>query len=69
MVGDVFVALGIDKGECLMEAEKGDSSAASFMASVNECICERDHKLYTNRDLVNFQNIIVLLCYDKLGHC
>ena len=45
MVGDVFVALGIDKGECL-KIEMGDSSVASFMASVDECICERDHTLY-----------------------
>ena len=46
VVGDLFVALGIDKGECLKEVEKGNSSAASFKASVDEHICERDHKLY-----------------------
>ena len=39
-------ALGIDQGECLREVEKGDSSAASFMASVDEHVCERDQKLY-----------------------
>ena len=31
MVDDLFVALGIDKGE---EVEEGGSSAASFIASV-----------------------------------
>ena len=47
MVGDLFVTLGIDKGECLKhryytswnrlkEVEKGGSSAASFIASVRE---------------------------------
>ena len=46
MVGIVFVALGIEKGECLKEVEKGDSTAASFMASVDERICATDHKLY-----------------------
>ena len=34
VVDDIFVALGIDKGECLHEVEGGDSSAALFMASV-----------------------------------
>ena len=43
VVGYVFVALGIDKGECLNKRYKGDSSAASFMGSVDERTCERDH--------------------------
>ena len=43
---DLFVALGIDKDEYLNEVEGRDSSAASFMASVEECISERDCKLY-----------------------
>ena len=46
VVDDLFVALGIDKGEYLHEVEGGDSSAASFMASVEECISERECKLY-----------------------
>ena len=33
MVDDLFVALGIDMGECLHEVEGGDSLAASFMAT------------------------------------
>ena len=41
VIGEICVALGIDKGECLKEFEKGDSSAALFMASVDERICER----------------------------
>ena len=46
MVDDLFVALGIDKTECLQEVEERDSSEASFMASVEECISERECKLY-----------------------
>ena len=34
---DLFVALSIDKGEYLHVVEGGDSSVASFMASVEEC--------------------------------
>ena len=45
MVDDSFVALGIYKGEYLHEVEGGESSAASFMASVEECISERECKL------------------------
>ena len=42
----------MDKGGCLKEVERGNSSAASFMASADACICvdericEKDHKLY-----------------------
>ena len=28
--------------ECLQEVEERDSSAASFIASIEECICERE---------------------------
>ena len=46
MVDDLFVALGIDKGECLQGVEEGDNSAASFIVSVEECIGGRECKLY-----------------------
>ena len=46
MVGDLFVALDIDKSGCLKEVAEGASSAASFMARVDEHICKRDHRLY-----------------------
>ena len=48
VVDDLFVALGIDKGEYLNEVEGGHSSAASFIASVyiEECISGRECKLY-----------------------
>ena len=49
MVDDLFVVLDIDKGEYLHEAEGGDSSAASFMASVEEWISVWECKLYDER--------------------
>ena len=42
VVDDLFVALGIDKTECLQEVEGEDSSAASFMASVEGSVGERE---------------------------
>ena len=62
MVDDLFVALGIDKGEYLHEVEGGDSSAASFMASVEECISERECKLM--RDLIVK---LSYLCIERLA--
>ena len=38
MVDDFFKYLDIDKGEWLEDIERGDSSSASFLASVEECI-------------------------------
>ena len=46
VVDDKFVALGIDKGECLQGVEEGDHLAASFIASVEECISRTECKLY-----------------------
>ena len=40
------MALSDDKGECLQEIERGDTSAALFMASVKEHISEMEFKLY-----------------------
>ena len=36
----------MDKTESLQEVEGGDSSAASFMASVEESVSKRECKLY-----------------------
>ena len=41
-----MIYLGIDKTECLQEVGGGDSLAASFMVSVEECASERECKLY-----------------------
>ena len=40
MVDDLFY-LAIDKGEWLEDIERRDSSSASFLACVEECISER----------------------------
>ena len=56
----MFVALGIDKDECLKEVEKGDSSAASFMASVDERICEKGIINCMKRDLVVWLNFLCI---------
>ena len=45
-MNDPFVAMCIYKGECLQEVEGRDSSAASFIASVEERISEKECKLY-----------------------
>ena len=53
-------SLGIDKGENLHEVEGGDSSAASFTASVEECISERECKL-------NDEGLNSYLCIEHLA--
>ena len=39
---DLFKSLDIDKSEWLEDIKHGDSSSASFMACVEECISERE---------------------------
>ena len=41
---DLFKSLDIDKSEWLEDIKHGDSSSASFMASVEECISERESR-------------------------
>ena len=44
MVDDLFKSLDIDKGEWLEDIERGDSSSASFLACVEECISGRESR-------------------------
>ena len=46
MVDDLFKFLDIDKGECLHGIERGDSSTASFLACVDECISKRESRRF-----------------------
>ena len=46
MVNDLFKSLGIDKSEWLEDIERGDSSSASFLACVEECISERESRRF-----------------------
>ena len=44
MVDNLFKSLDIDKSEWLEDIECGDSSSASFLACVEECISERESR-------------------------
>ena len=46
MVDDFFKSLDINKGEWLEDIERGDSSSASFLACVEECISERESRRF-----------------------
>ena len=46
MVDDLSKSLDIDKGEWLEDIERGDSSSASFLACVEECISERESRRF-----------------------
>ena len=43
---DRFKSLDIDKSEWLEDIKHGDSSSASFMACVDECIRERESRKF-----------------------
>ena len=42
MIDDLFLSLGLDKCEWLEDIEREDSSLATFMSCVEECISERE---------------------------
>ena len=46
MVDDLFKSLDIDKGEWLEDIKHGDSSSASILACVEECISERESRRF-----------------------
>ena len=46
MVDDLFKSLDIDKSEWMEDIKQGDSSSASFMACVEECISERESRKF-----------------------
>ena len=46
MVDDLFKSLDIDKGEWLEDIDCGDSSSASFLTCVEECISERESRKF-----------------------
>ena len=45
-VDGFFKSLDIDKGEWLEDIERGDSSSASFLTCVDECISERKSRRF-----------------------
>ena len=42
VIDDLFVSLGFDKAEWLEDIERGESSIASYLACIDECISERE---------------------------
>ena len=42
VIDDIFLSLGLDKCESLEDTERKDSSLATFMSCVEECISERE---------------------------
>ena len=42
VIDDIFLSLGLDKCEWLENTDREDSSLASFMSCVEECISERE---------------------------
>ena len=42
MIDDLFVSLGLDKAESLENVERGESSLASYLACIDECISDRE---------------------------
>ena len=46
MVDDLFKSLDMDKGEWLEDIMQGDSSSASFITCVEECISERESRKF-----------------------
>ena len=51
MVDDLSKSLDINKGEWLEDIERGESSSASFLVCVDECISERESR-GLKRDLI-----------------
>ena len=48
LVDDLFVALKLDKSECVEDIEKGDSSLKAFLALVEESISEREDRKFVD---------------------
>ena len=59
VIDDLFVSLGLDKAEWLEDIERGESSFASYLASIDECI--------NNRECRKFEEGLVKLCIKTLG--
>ena len=46
VIDDIFLSLGLDKCKWLGDTEREDSSLASFMLCVEECISERERRKF-----------------------
>ena len=59
----MFKSLDIDKSEQLGDIKHGDSSSASFMACVEECISERESMKYEE----GLNTKVKLVIYKRFG--
>ena len=59
----IFLSLGLDKCEWLEDIEREDSSLASFMSCVEECISERECRKFEE----GLYNIVILATYRTFG--
>ena len=60
---DLFKCLDIDKGGWLKDIEHGDTSSASFLTYVEECISERESRRF--QEGLNMK--IILYIYKRFG--
>ena len=64
MIDDLFVSLGLDKAEWLEDIERGESSLASYLACIDECISERECRKFEE----GLDNKVKLAMYKKYFH-
>ena len=63
VIDDLFVSLGLDKAEWLEDIERGESSLASFLACIDECISERECRKFEE----GLDNKVKLAMYKTFG--
>ena len=68
-VDDIFEALLLDKEELLDGIKKGNSSSKSFLACVDECVCERESKDFGGEWILKQSYILGWLSLVGQGSC
>ena len=63
LIDDLFVSLGLDKAEWLEDIERGESSLASYLACIDECISERECRKFEE----GLDNKVNWLCIREEG--
>ena len=63
VIDDLFVSLGLDKAEWLEDIERGESSLASYLACIDECISERECRKFEE----GLHNKVKLAMYREEG--
>ena len=58
-----MTSLGLDKAEWLEDIERGESSLASYLACVDECISKREWRKFEE----GLDNKVKLATYKKFG--